>query len=194
MHNSMRLTLAAILLLSPCVALAQGETQAKPDAGTASTKVRPMPAKPDPQPYELTVTVRESGSGKAGREKTYKMTGFADDQDFWGVRLRDSDRLPYMGEKGREYFDVGTNIDAQHAKRRGETVALNLSVTSSSLSPGSSSAAKVDGVNLPEVMQWSVGVDVSLIPGKPAIVYSVTDATTGHKVEIEATVQLPSPQ
>jgi hypothetical protein len=106
------------------------------------------------------------------------------DGAYDNASLRDGDRVPYMGEKGREYFDVGTNIDAVRASRMADGIFLSLHVTCNSL------LAKADGINLPQVNQWNISVVPILVPGVPAIVYSATDALTGRKVEIQATVQL----
>jgi len=181
-----RLTLAALLslALAPCLASAQGEKLAKAEAEAAAAPAKADAPKPQPQPLLLTITVKESDSGKATIERSYTFTEMADDSRFNQENLRDGDRIPYMGEKGREYYDVGTNIDIDSVSRRGEAVAFNLRVESSSL------AAKTDGVNLPQVSHWRMTVAAVLLPGKPTVVYSATNAMTAHKVEIQATAQL----
>jgi hypothetical protein len=70
-----------------------------------------------------------------------------------------------------------------HGTRRGEAILIGLGVESTSL------AAKSDGINLPQINQWRISVYAVLVPGKPTLVYSATDALTGRKVEIQATAQ-----
>jgi hypothetical protein len=192
MQFSTRLTLAALLALAlaPCVATAQGEKPAKPESETPATP-EPKAPKPEPRPYQLTISVKESNSGKPVLEKIYELTVIADDNRYSRQNLRDGDRIPYQSEKGQQYEDVGTNIDATDALRRGETLAVNLHLTSSALVP---TPNYNPGGNLPQISQWSVGVVAVLLPNKPTIVYSTTDGISGHKVEIQATAQLLNAQ
>jgi hypothetical protein len=186
MNMRTRLALAALLTLAlaPCFAKAQSEKAAKREAEAATTQAQANVPKEQPQPFLLTISVKETVAGKAAVEKSYSLTVVADDRSYRYETLRDGDRIPYTGEKGREYFDVGTNIDITDASRHGESLAVNLRVESSSLT------AKADGVNLPQVNQWKNNIVAILVPGKPTVVYAATDGITGHKVEIQATAQL----
>jgi hypothetical protein len=187
MQPSIRFTLAALLAfaLVPCLATAQGEKPTKPESETPAAQSEPKPPKPEPRPYQLTVTVKESNSGKPVLEKNYDLTVIADDNRFSRQNLRDGDRIPYQSEKGQQYEDVGTNIDATDALRRGEALAVKLQVTSTVLVP---TPNYLPG-NLPQISQWSVGVVAVLLPNKPTVVYSAVDGVSGHKVEIQATAQ-----
>lgn len=183
-----RFTLAALLAfaLVPCLAKAQGEKAVKPESEPTSAQSEPKAPKPEPRPYQLTISVKESNSGKPVLEKNYALTVIADDNRFSRQNLRDGDRIPYQSsDKGQSYEDVGTNIDATDALRRGEALAVKLQVTSTVLVP---TPNYVPG-NLPQISQWSVGVVAVLLPNKPTIVYSAADAVSGHKVEIQATAQ-----
>jgi hypothetical protein len=179
MRTSTRFTLVFLLglALAPSFTLAQSEQpekEVKPAQSQIST----------PQPYLITLAVKESSSGKAVLEKNYSLTVVADDARYNApVTLRDSDRIPFESRNVLEYHDIGTNIDCNAASRRGEMLIISIRVESNSL------AAKPDGVNLPVETKWSTSVVASLLPGKPTVVYSSHDALTGHKVEILATAQ-----
>lgn len=175
MQSSTRFTLAAALAfaIAPCLAAAQGD---KPN----------QPAnQPEPKPYLLALTVKESSSGKAVQEKNYTLTVVADDRLYSNQNLRDGDRIPYATKDGPEYQNVGTNIDAQQPTRLGDSLVVTIQVDSTSLvatpnfSPG----------NLPQVSEWRVHVVAVLPPAKPTTIYSATDGISGHKVEIQATAQ-----
>ena len=137
MQPSTRLTLAALLVLAlaPGLAAAQGEKTAKPELETPATQAEPKAPKPEPRPYQLTISVKESNSGKPVLEKNYALTVVADDNRYSRQNLRDGDRIPYQAEKGQNYEDVGTNIDATDALLRGEALAVKLQVTSTVLVP-----------------------------------------------------------
>ncbi|MGA2167853.1 MAG: hypothetical protein ABSG62_06535 [Terracidiphilus sp.] len=187
MQSSTRLTLAALLslALAPCLGTAQADKPAKPEPEAQPAQSEPKAPKPQPQPYLLTLSVKESNSGKTTLEKSYTLTVIADDTRYHFQNLRDGDRIPYQGDKGQTYEDVGTNIDASEATRRGETLAVSLRAESSSLV----ATPNFNPGNLPQISRWNISVVAVLLPGKPTIVYSATDAISGHKVEIQATAQ-----
>jgi hypothetical protein len=187
MQSSTRLTLAALLALTLAsgLATAQGDKAAKPESETAATQAEPKPPKPEPRPYLLAISVKEFNSGKPIVEKSYALNVVADDNRYHYQNLRDGDRIPYQGEKGQAYEDVGTNIDASDATCRGEALAVSLRVTSTVLVP----TPNYTPGNLPQISQWSVGIVAVLLSNKPTIVYSATDGISGHKVEIQATAQ-----
>jgi hypothetical protein len=188
MQPSKRLTLAALLAftLAPCLATAQGEKTAKPESETPATQAEPKPPKPEPRPYLLTISVKESNSGKPVLEKNYALTVVADDSRYHQQNLRDRDRIPYQSsEKGQSYEDVGMNLDVNDATRRGEALSLNLRAENSSLE----AVANIGPGNLPQIRQWNISIVAVLLPNKPTIVYSATDGVSGHKVEIQATAQ-----
>lgn len=180
MQTSTRITFATLLALAlaPCLAAAQGEEPTKPE-----TVVRPLAsqAKPEPQAYSLTVSIKEAESGKAAVEKSYILAFIADTPRANRASVRDGDKIPYMSDKGQQWADVGTNIDVIEAMRRGESLAIDLRVSSSSL------VAKTNGVDLPQMNQWTVDVNAVLPSGKATLVYSTTDAVSGRKIEIVAT-------
>lgn len=184
MQTRARLTLAVLLslALAPCIAAAQGD-KAKADQEKKPTQSDSTAPKPEPQAYLVALSIKESDSGKPTLEKNYNLTVITDDFRNDNEHLRDGDRVPFVGEKGHEYIDIGTNIDVNHGTRRGEAVVISLGVESTSL------AAKSDGINLPQINQWRITVNAVLVPGKPTLIYSATDALTGHKVEIQATAQ-----
>lgn len=187
MQSSTRLSLAAILAIAiaPCLAPAQGEKTAKSEPETQPAQSDLKAAKPEPLPYLLTIVVRESNSGKPTLEKKYSLTVIADDNRYHFQNLRDGDRIPYQRDKDQAYQDLGTNIDASDITRRGNTLAVSLRVTSTSLAGMPSTTIGA----LPQVNQWSTSVVALLLPGKPTVVYSATDAISSHKVEIQATAQ-----
>jgi hypothetical protein len=187
MQSSTRLTLALLLVLAvaPSLVTAQGEKPAKSETETQPAQSESKDPKPEPQPYLLTVSVKESNSGKPILEKNYALNVVADDRNYRFQNLRDGDRIPYQGEKGQSYQDVGTNVDAQEATRRGDALIVTLHLNSSVLVP----TPNYTPGNLPQISQWSVGVVAVLLPNKPAVVYSATDGVSGHKVEIRATAQ-----
>jgi hypothetical protein len=191
MQSSARFTLAALLTavlvfaLAPCFAAAQGEKATKPEPETQPAQPDAKAPKPDPKPYLLSISVKESNSGKPIVEKNYSLDVVADDNRYHFQNLRDGDRIPYQKDKDQAYQDVGTNIDASDATRRGETLAVSLRVTSTSLV----STHPLGPGSLPQVNQWSTSVVAILLPNKPTVVYSATDAVSGHNVEIQATAQ-----
>jgi hypothetical protein len=187
MQSSTRIVLAALLTLTlaTCVAAAQGDKPAKTEPEAQPAQSEPKAPKPEPRPYLLTISVKESNSGKPILEKSYALNVVADDTRYHYQTLRDGDRIPYQGEKGQSYENVGTDIDVDQATRRGDALAVSLHLTSTVLvatpnfTPG----------NLPQISQWSTAVVALLLPGRPAAVYSATDGISGHKVEIDATAQ-----
>lgn len=181
-----RLVLAALLsiALSPAVASAQGE-----EPTSADTKVAPLQsasARPQPQPYLLTVSIKETDSGKAVMEKTYVLTVLADDNRGNNIQVRDGDRVPFVTDQAHEFHNVGTNLDILNVTRIGNALVIGMRMNSNSL------AAAPDNAKLPIEHNWNSAVAAALIPGKPALVYSATDGVSGHKVEITATAQLLS--
>jgi len=181
MHATTRLALAAVLALG-FVPLFAG-AQDKPAEPESSPSSGPKEAKPDPQPYTLNVSVKESNGGKLVQEKNYTLTVIADDRLYSRENLRDGERIPYQRDKDQNYQNVGTNIDTSEASRRGDALVVTFNLNSSAMvatpnySPG----------NLPEISEWSLHLAAVLLPGKPTIVYSTTDAIANHKVEIQAT-------
>ena len=180
MQSSTRLTIATILslALAPCLIAAQGDKPTKPEA-------EPQAAKPEPQPYLLTLSVKESNGGKPILEKSYTLSVIADDNRYHNQAVRDGDRMPYQGKDGQSYQEVGTSIDISDATRRGDTLIVSLRAESSSLVP----TPNFTPGNLPQVSRWNLGVVAVLLSNKPTVIYSATDASSGHKVEIQATAQ-----
>ena len=187
MQSSTRLTLAALLslALAPCLAAPQGEKPAKSEPEAPPAQSEPRIPKPEPQPYSLTIAVKESNSGKGILEKSYTLVVVADDTRYHYQTLRDGDRISYQGEKGQEYMNLGTDIDVDQVTRRGDALAVGIHLTSSALVATSNF---IPGT-LPRVTQWSVAAVAVLPPGKPTLVYSATDGISGHRVEIQATAQ-----
>lgn len=107
----------------------------------------------------------------------------ADDRLYSRQNLRDGERIPYQTNKDQNYQNVGTNVDASGASRRGDALVVTLDLNSNALvatpnfSPG----------NLPELSEWSLRLTAVLQPGKPTLIYSATDGLSNHKVEITAT-------
>jgi hypothetical protein len=183
---SNRFTLAVLLslALAPCLATAQGDKPAKPEPKAPEAQTEPKAATPSPQPFLLTLTVTESDSGKPTAEKTYTLTIIADDTHGSNESLRDADNIPYKSEKGQEYQAIGTNMDFSNATRQGDTLIVMLTVSNKSL------AEINNDMNPPQNHEWRIHVAAALHPGKPTVVYSATDAITGHKVEVLATAKL----
>ncbi len=145
MQSSTRLALAAALscAIAPCLAAAQGD---KPN----------QPAnQPEPKPYLLALTVKESSSGKAVQEKSYTLVVIADDTIYRHQNLRDGDRIPYLGKDGQNYQDVGTNIDAQEVARRGDALAVTIQIDSTSLSGNSKLQSRQSTSNQPVARSYS---------------------------------------
>jgi hypothetical protein len=187
MQSNTRLRLAALLILAlaPTLAAAQGDKSANSETKVVSSQS--SGSKQPPQAYSLAISVKEADAGKEAVVKNYALTVVSDDDRGGGnVSVRDGDRIPYMGDKGREYHNVGTNIDVNRATRLGDALVINLRANDTSLS------AKSNGVDLPFEHDWNIQVTAVLVPGKPAVVYSATDGVSGHKVEIEATAQVLS--
>lgn len=186
MQSSTRLTLAALLgfAIVPCVAFAQGDKPAPP-VTQPSASSDSNSSKPEPKPYALTLVVKETSSGKAVQEKNYTLTVIADDKAYYSQNLRDGDRIPYSTKDGQNYQDVGTNIDAQQASRLGDSLVVTIQVDSTSLV----ATPNFNPGNLPQISQWRVRLVAVLPTGKPTVIYSATDAISGHKVEITATAQ-----
>ncbi len=183
MEPSTRLTIVALLAFATasCVAAAQSDNADKTGPKTKVTELETVEVSPQPMAYNLTLSIKESDSGKVAVEKSYTLTILSDDPRYGYTNVRDGDKIPYMSDKGRQWVDVGTNVDVTECKRHGNVLSLKLAVSSSAL------VAKTNGVDLPQVNQWSIAIIASLAPGKPSVVYSTTDATSGRKVEIQAT-------
>ena len=178
MHTSTRILFAALLglALTPSFVLAQDTQPAK-----AAAEV-----KPQPQPYLLTFTIKESLAGKSAVEKNYALTVIADEEDsnHRTVSMRDSDRVgEKKTENGDDTFYVGMNIDVWRVKRRGEVLIVDLRADCDS-----PVAKGVDG-NHPETRNWKISIVAVLVPGKPTVIYTSADAVTDHKVEIVATAK-----
>jgi hypothetical protein len=183
---STRFTLAALLslALAPCLAKAQGDKPTKPEPEAQPTQSDSKPPKQQPQPYLLTLTVKESDSGKPSVEKSYALIVIADDNRIVLESLRDDDNIPFKTENEQNYRPIGTKMDFTHATRQGETLIVVLSVSNESLTE------KSNGINLPQNHEWRINAAAVLPPGKPTVVYSASDGITGHKVEILATAKL----
>lgn len=191
MLSALRLaaSLALTLALSPTLGSQSDKPADSSSSRTTESSDRtppPPPATPRlaPRAYSLSITVKETEPGKEATEKSYTFNVVTDDNRFGYNSLRDGDHIPYMGEKGREYHTVGTNVDVRGASRLGDTLVITLAASDSTL------ASKSNGVDLPVTHDWSVQVTGVLVPGKPAVIYSATDASTGRKVEIASTAQL----
>ncbi len=177
MRIAKRLAFAVLftLALVPCLALAQDSKPAKPEAEV----------KPQPQPYLLTFTIKETFAGKAAVERSYTMTAFAGDRyRQGGGNIRDNDRFAEKNiDGGKEEFKVGTEIQVGEIEQIGANLIVNFTATSEM-----PVAKGIDG-NFPETRNWRVGSKILLVPGKPTVVYSATDAVTDHKVEIVLTAK-----
>jgi hypothetical protein len=176
MRTAKRLVLAVLftLALAPCFILAQDSKLAKPEAEV----------KPQPQPYLLTFTVKESFAGKSAIERSYTLTVLANDDKYHNVSVRDSDRIAEKQvDGGVKNFRVGTNIDVSNLSLRGEFLIVDFRADSEM-----PVAKSVDG-NFPETREWRISVASALVIGKPTVVYSATDAATDHKVEIVLTAK-----
>ena len=185
MHASTRFTLAAALALAimPHVASAQTESVTTGNTGKVVENGGPSAPKPDPQPYTLNLSVKESSGGKLVLEKNYTLTVIADDRLYSRENLRDGERIPYQTNKDQNYQSVGTNVDASGASRRGDVLLVNLDLNSNAIvatpnfTPG----------NLPELSEWTLRLTAVIPPGKPTLIYSAADGLSNHKVEIQAT-------
>jgi glucose/arabinose dehydrogenase len=185
MRNTTSLTLATFLglALAACVATAQSEKPNKPQSEAEPAATESKAPKQPPQPFLLTVTITESDAGKPSAEKTFVVTLIADDSHGTFESLREGDRIPFTSEKGPEYHTVGANIDFREASRLGENLVVKMTLGNNTLS------GKIN-TSLPPDHDWRVSLVGVLAPGKPTLVYSATDAISGHKVEIEATAKL----
>jgi hypothetical protein len=157
---------------------AQGE-------GSSTPEKKPVPVqaekKPQPKSYRLTIAIKEVDGSKSVYEKSYNIDAIADSGRGSNGFVRDGERVPYKSDKGSEVFDIGTNIDVSVIDHNEESITVNIGVTRSLL------ADKPDGVNIPLIKQLKVSANTVLQPGKTVVIYSDLDATTGHKVLIEAT-------
>lgn len=171
-----RFTLAVLfsLILAPCLGLAQDSKPAKSEAEI----------KPQPQPYQLTFTVKETIAGKAMVERSYTIPIFADVNPYQDGSVRDTDRSAskQVDDKMVE-FRVATEIDVNRASLRGDLLMVVFRADSEM-----PVARGVDG-NFPETRDWRISVSAAVVPGKPTVVYSATDAVTDHKVEIVLTAK-----
>lgn len=81
------------------------------------------------------------------------------------------------------YIDVGVNIDTRLNEREGKLV-LNSTLDLSGVmdrKPGVSAPA-------PTIGQIKIVVDSAIVPGKPALVASIDDPVTLHRLDVEALV------
>jgi len=174
MRISKRLILAVLfsLMLAPCLALAQ---DSKPEAEV----------KPQPQPYQLTFTVKETFAGKAAVERSYTLTVITnDDKNHHDGSVRDNDRTAEkQADGGNKEFRVGTDIDVYRLSHQGNLLIVDFRADSEM------PVAKSPDGNFPETRTWRISVSAALVLGKPTIVYSATDAVTDHKVEIVLTAK-----
>ena len=185
MHATTRLTLAAALALPFLThsAVAQSDAVTTGNTGKVVESSNSNNGKPEPEPFLLSLTVKESSSGKFVQEKNYALTVVAEDRLHQVQNLRDGERIPYSEKDGQNYQDVGTNIDDQQPTRLGDSLVVTVQVDSTSLVP----TPNFSPGNLPQISQWRVHVNAVLPPGKPTVIYSASDGISNHKVEIQAT-------
>jgi hypothetical protein len=172
MHATTRLTLAAALALPFLThsAVAQSDAVTTGNTGKVVESSNSNNGKPEPEPFLLSLTVKES-------------TVVAEDRLHQVQNLRDGERIPYSEKDGQNYQDVGTNIDVQQPTRLGDSLVVTVQVDSTSLVP----TPNFSPGNLPQISQWRVHVNAVLPPGKPTVIYSAIDGISNHKVEIQAT-------
>lgn len=169
-----RLALAALLLAAPLslAPLAHAQTTEKAESSES---------------YLITLALKISDKGKVISDQTYTLAATTNSH-MTPPAVRDGDRVPITvdsegGKTNIQYIDTGTNIDLREIKQMGELVVLNINMESSLAVPNS--ALQGD----PTIRQTRYTLTPSVRPGKAVTIYSSNDTTTGHKVEIQLTLQ-----
>ena len=176
-----RLTLIALLLCAPLLypSFLHAQTATSPEPQNA--------AQPE-QSFQLTLTLKVTDHGKATIDQTYTLAATPKSAPF----VRDGDKIPITtgtegGNTQFQYIDLGTNIDFTDVHLVGSSLAMTIKVEISSVAPDATN--KKDD---PIIRNTRYSISPAAPIGKQIVIYSSSDAATGHKVEIQLLVQ-PSP-
>jgi len=166
----------AIVVMAFCLPLIPNSASAQQEKGkeAATTEQKPVAA------YRIELNVREIEDGKRLNSRNYMMV--VEDGGFGMIRV--GNRVPIVGgEKRLQYNDVGMNIDC-HPRGRGDSVALDISLESSSVVAQEQPPAATTN---PVFRQQRGNITSVVTPGKPTLVASMDDVVTNRRYEIEVT-------
>jgi hypothetical protein len=152
-----------------------------------ATSSEPQNAAQPEQSFLLTLTLKVTDHGKATIDQTYTLAATPKSAPF----VRDGDKIPITtgtegGNTQFQYIDLGTNIDFGDVHLVGSSLAMNIKVEISSVAPD---ATRKDD---PIIRNTRYSISPAVPIGKQIVIYSSSDAATGHKVEIQLLVQ-PAP-
>lgn len=104
-------------------------------------------------------------------------------QPWQNTSIRSGDRVPIQVKTGEyDYTDVGTNIDVNKPVFENGELTMQVSAQSSAVIAGSTQP-----YNLPLTRSTSWRSDVTVTPGKPAIIFSSENPNDAGKLELELT-------
>lgn len=174
-------TRIAILLASMCIVAMMPTTAAnaqETDADKVKTQLHTMNF------YKLDFNVREMDNSKTLNSRSYTMNvrsgGGA------GAQIRVGTRIPYSGEKGPSYMDVGFNVDCRITEdetRQREALAINADL--SSLPTGEQTQEKG---GMPLIRSLRTSSVIPIVLNKPILVASVDEVGSTHRMQVEVTI------
>ncbi len=170
-------SLAVLLAAGAMPALAQQSTNA---SETASSN----------QPvnwhyYKLNFVLRETDEGKLVNQRAFTLGASLSSSrrgDSDRSSMRAGTRLPFQGEKGTEYLDLGTNLDAYRIMETPE--GLEMFVTTEISSVAAEPVTKADQTPIRQVRANS---SVLAPVGKATVVFTADDPVSKHRFALEVT-------
>ena len=131
--------------------------------------------------YKLDFNVREIDNGKPLNTRSYTLNMRS---GGGGSQIRVGTRVPYTGEKGPSYMDVGFNVDCRIEDQQGSQ-ALEVRTDLSSLPTGDQAVEK-NGMPLLRSLRTSSVIPIVL--NKPILVASVDEVGSTHRMQVEVTI------
>ena len=169
----------AMMFAMMCVlALALGTMTANAQE-TGAEKVKSQPAAWSF--YKLDFNVREIDNGKTLNTRSYTMNARSGAGSWQQIRV--GTRVPYTGEKGPSYMDIGFNVDCRiEDQPQGQALAITTDLSSL---PSDQAQEKV-GLPLIRSLRSSSVIPITL--NKPILVASVDEVGSTHRMQVEVTI------
>jgi len=133
--------------------------------------------------YRLDYVLFEVEGGKRANERSFSLTA----NEGVHASLRTGTRVPVTtGDKGSTYVDVGLKISGRVLEREEGDIALESEIEQSSFARHEEAASPRTGT--PVLRTVGATVSTRLVPGKPALLTSVEDATSRRRTQVEVTL------
>ncbi len=182
--------LVAIALLGCVGSTAFGQGAPNSEKESASTK-KPFV----PRYYHLVFVVKELEAGKVINSRDYSMS--IGTVENYGVNsftrsIRTGTRIPVEYETGKiTYVDVGVNIDCKNVIDLGSSLGMDVSTDISSIQNNSafdhSRTQTPMTSNNPMIQQNKWNSQVSVVLGKPTVLFASDEVTSKRTLELELT-------